>query len=323
VSPSVRSACLVLAAVFVLAGACSNDRETITVSARFDDVADLAQRAPVMFADVRVGSVKDIRLSGVRALVTMTLDPGADVPEGVVARVRRTSALGERIIDLVPPDNLPAGAPALEDGATITDTQVRADLENLVVEGSEVFGAIGASQIATLVDEGERGFGGKGEQLAELLRNLERITGAYRYETGSIDELVASIDEFNSTMAAESESHSRAVANTARAIEMLDEEDARLRRALASLARLATGGRSILDAHADEMDRFFSQADDIVATLAKDQRAIRELLRFAPGHNRNTQLVEYAEFNQILQDFVICGLNDNPADPGRRCEGDG
>jgi len=318
----VRAICVVLVAALVAGGACSGDREMIAVSARFDDVADLAPRAPVMFADVRVGNVDDIRLSGTEALVTMNLDPRADVPQGVVARVRRTSALGERIIDLVLPEDLPAGAPALEDGATIADTEVRADLENLVVEGSEIFGAIGASQIATMVDEGARGFGGRGSRLAELLRNLESITGAYRNETGTIRDLVGSIDEFNRTMAAESEAHSQAVANTARALEMLDEEDARLRRALASLARLAGGGRSILNAHVDEIDRFFSQANTIMATLAKDQNAIRELLKLAPGHNRNTQLVEYAEFNQILQDFVICGLNDNPADPGRRCKGD-
>jgi phospholipid/cholesterol/gamma-HCH transport system substrate-binding protein len=317
-----RALCGLLVAAIVAGGACNNDREVITVSARFDDVADLAPRAPVMFADVRVGNVKAIRLSGSEAVVTMDLDRDADVPSGVIARVRRTSALGERIIDLVTPDDLSDGAPALADGATIVETQVRADLENLVVEGSEIFGAIGASQIATMVDEGARGFGGRGEQLAQLVRNLETITGTYRNETGTIKELVESIDQFNRTMAAESEAHSRAVANTARAIEMLDEEDTRLRKALASLARLVTGGRSILDAHVDEMDRFFSQAKTIMATLAKDQKAIRELLQLAPGHNRNTQLVEYAEFNQILQDFVICGLNDNPADPGRRCPGD-
>ena len=317
-----RRVCVLVVAALVVGGSCSDDREMLTVSARFDDVADLAPRAPVMFADVRVGNVKGIRLSGTRALVTMKLDPRADVPRGVVARVRRTSALGERIIDLVAPDDLPAGAPALEDGATIADTQVRADLENLVVEGSEIFGAIGASQLATLVDEGARGFGGRGEQLATLLRNLESITGAYRNETRDIKELVESIDEFNRTMASESEAHSRAVANTAQAIEMLDEEGSRLRDAIASLARLATGGRSILDAHADEIDRFFSQTNTIMRTLADDQKAIRELLQLAPGHNRNTQLVEYAEFNQILQDFVICGLNDNPNDPGRRCKGD-
>lgn len=317
-----RALCVVLVAALVAGAACTNDREMIRVSAAFDDVADLAPRAPVMFADVRVGNVKDVRLRGSEALVTMDLDPDADVPQGVIARVRRTSALGERIIDLVAPDDLPDDAPALKDGATIAETQVRADLENLVVEGSEIFGAIGASQIATMVDEGARGFGGRGGQLAHLVRNLETITGTYRNETGTIKELIESIDEFNRTMAAESADHSRAVANTARAIEMLDEEDTKLRRALAGLARLATGGRSILDAHVDEMDRFFSQANTIMATLAKDQKAIRELLQLAPGHNRNTQLVEYAEFNQILQDFVICGLNDNPADPGRRCPGD-
>ena len=317
-----RTLCALLVAAMFAGGACTGNGEMITVSARFDDVADLAPRAPVMFADVRIGTVKDIRLSGTRALVTMDLDPVADVPHGVIARVRRTSALGERIVDLIVPDDLPAGAPALKDGATIADTQVRADLENLVVEGSEIFGAIGASQIATMVDEGERGFGGRGGQLAELLRNLEAITGAYRHETGDIQALIESIDEFNRTMAAEAGTHSQAVANTARAIEMLDEEDARLRAALGSLARLATGGRAILDAHVDEMDRFFSHAGTIMATLAADQTAIAELLQLAPGHHRNTQLVEYAEFNQILQDFVICGLNDNPSDPGRACKGD-
>ena len=313
---------VLLVTAVVVGVACSGDREVLTVHARFDDVADLAPRAPVTFADVRVGAVKDIRLSDDRALVTMKLDTAARVPAGVVARVRRTSALGERIIDLVAPEDLPPGAPTLADGDTIARTEVRADLENVVVEGSEIFGAIGASQIATIVDEGARGFGGRGEQFGELLTNLESITGAYRAETGDIRALVESIDEFSRTMAAESGAHSRAVANTARALEMLDDESVRLRKAIGSLARLATGSRSILDAHADEIDRFFAQANTIVATLAEDQDAIRELLKFAPGHNRNTQLVEYAEFNQILQDFVICGLNDNPDDPGRRCVGD-
>jgi hypothetical protein len=33
--------------------------------------------------------------------------------------------------------------------------------------------------------------------------------------------------------------------------------------------------------------------------------------------------VEYTQFNLILQEFIICGLNDDPSDPARRCEGDG
>jgi hypothetical protein len=69
------------------------------------------------------------------------------------------------------------------------------------------------------------------------------------------------------------------------------------------------------------MRRFFSQTRTILGTLAGQQVSIEQLLKWAPAHNRNTQLVEYREFNQVLQDFVICGLNDNPNDPARSCHG--
>jgi hypothetical protein len=62
-------------------------------------------------------------------------------------------------VDLVAPVDTPEQAPPLADGATIEDTMVRPDLEDFVVEGNDVFSAICASQIATLVDEGARGFG--------------------------------------------------------------------------------------------------------------------------------------------------------------------
>jgi hypothetical protein len=69
------------------------------------------------------------------------------------------------------------------------------------------------------------------------------------------------------------------------------------------------------------MDRFFDQMHVITATLADQQESLALLLEHAPGHNRNTQLVEYDEFNQVIQEFVICGINDNPNDPARRCGG--
>jgi phospholipid/cholesterol/gamma-HCH transport system substrate-binding protein len=314
-----RLAVALLAAVLVGAG-CSSD-PAISVQARFSDVGDLAEMAPVHYADIRVGEVTDIRLSGTEALVSISIDREANVPSDITARIRRTSVLGERIIDLVPDEDVTAESPSLKDGTTIADTEVRPDLENFVVEGSEVFGVIGASEIATMVDEGAKGFGDRGEKLATILTNFRDITGAYKGRTADIEELVKSLDRFNSTMAAEAGAHRNAVQNTSRAIEVLAQESDRLERALAGLARLAHGSRGILEAHSDEMDRFFDQMNVIVGTLADQQRSLALLLKHAPGHNRNTQLVEYDEFNQVIQEFVICGMNDNPRDPARRCRG--
>lgn len=298
---------------------CSSGDEGKIVRARFDDVGDVFPLAPVMYADISVGKVTDISLSGTQALVTMELEEDSDVPANVIARVRRTSVLGERIIDLAVPEDEQPSAAALEDGDEIGETETRADLENLVVEGNDVLGLIGASQIATMINEGARGFGGNGEALGQILVNFRDITGTLDENTDTIKSLIRNIDDFNKVVATRADAHQRAVVNTARALRVLDEESLKLTEAISSLARLATGTRSLLNSHVDEMDRFFKQARTIIGALQNQQSSIVQLLRFAPRHNRNTQLVEYIDFNQVIQDFVICGVNDNPDDPARRC----
>jgi phospholipid/cholesterol/gamma-HCH transport system substrate-binding protein len=303
----------------LLASGCSSSGG-LSVQARFSDVGSLATQAPVLMNDVKVGEVKEIALDGNLALVTMTLDPAADVPRGVTARVRSTSLLGERIVDLVIPEELPLSAPALADGDMITDTLVRPELEDLVRVGTDVLAPIAATEIATLVDEGAAGFAGQGENLNQLLGDLTQVVHAYTGQTDEIRSIIGSLNKLNSTLAEEAEAHGQSVLNTDRAIEMLAQESDELQEAIHSLTRLARGAKGILEEHVDEMDRFFEQLRVIVGVLADRQQDIVNILKFAPNHNRNTQLVEYADFNQIFQDFVICGINDDPTDPARTCE---
>lgn len=316
----IRKISLLLASVLAagLLSACGGD--SIKVTATFDDVGDLALDAPVMMADIPIGEVDNIRLAGNQAVVTMSVDPEAQVPQGVTARVRRTSVLGERIVDIVVPENLPADASLLADGDHIGDTATRSDLEDLVEEGVDVLGAVSASQLAVMIEEGAKGFGGRGLQLGNLLDNYSAIVTRYSNRSDHIVNLIGSMKRFNETVAVEADAHARAVVNTARSLEVLDQESAKLEQAIMSLGRLARGSRSILEAHSDEMGRFFQQMRVILDVLVEEQDSIAKLLRWAPGHNYNTQAVEYLDFNQVVQDFVICGLNDDPDNKARRCE---
>ena len=92
----------------------------------------------------------------------MRIDPKADVPQGVTAQIGSTSLLGERIVSLVIPRGLLSAAPNLRDGAMITRTSVEAEFEDLVKQGTDLLAPIAASQVATLVDEGAKGFAGGG-----------------------------------------------------------------------------------------------------------------------------------------------------------------
>jgi phospholipid/cholesterol/gamma-HCH transport system substrate-binding protein len=310
---------LVVALVTSLALAGCSSSHPRTLKARFSDVGDLTKGAPVMMADVTVGKVTGIKLDGYSALVSMSIDRGVQVPSGSTARVRRTSLLGERIVDLVVPDNLLAGTPALSDGATIGRTEVRPDLEDLVKEGSAALGPITESEVATLVNEGYKGFGGRGQQLGALLDNFGVIVKAYAGETDTIRSLITSMNRLNTTVALKAAAHAAALGNSERALTMLRQESVRLQAAIKALSRLSVGASRIMTQHEDEMARFFSQVQTIMGVLRSQQAAIEGLLRYAPLHNRNTQLVEFLEFNQVIQDFVICGFNEDKADPARTC----
>ena len=307
--------------VAAVAWACAPSEERISLSAGFEDVGDLAPSAPVMMADVPIGEVTDIRLVGEQAVVSMEVERSARVPKGVEARIRRTSLLGERIVDLHLPEDLSLSAPPLQDGAFLQDTDTRPDLEDLVREGSDVLAPIAASEIATLVDEGAEGFGGRGEELRAILGNFSRIVEGYSGRTDQIRSVILAMERFNSTLASRASAHALATANTARSIEVLKEETGRLERAIKSLNRLAVAGEDLLRDHSDEMGRFFNQMRVILGVLRQEQDSLIELLRWAPDHNRNLQTTEYGDFVQVYQDLIVCGLNDDPRDPARRCEG--
>lgn len=310
---------LALVISLVALTACSSGSDAIRATAEFTDVGDLAKDAPVMMADIQVGKVTDVGLQGNMALVSFEVDPSAEVPEDITVRVRRTSVLGERILDIVIPEDLPADAPLLADGAHLDETEVRSDLEDLVAEGSEVLGAVTAADLAVMIQEGARGFGGQGARLRALLRNYEDIVHAYDEDSDDIVSLIDSMRSFNSKIAARASAHSKALENSARSIRVLREESADLEEAVIALNRLAVGGKAILSEHSDEMSRFFRQMRIILTVLNGETDNIETILKHASGHNENTQRVEYAEFNQVVQEFIICGLNDDPDSMARRC----
>ena len=309
---------LLLTGLAVITAGCGGADGPLTVRASFDDVADLAPSAPVMMADIHVGKVVSIDLQNNKALITMELEREARVPRDVIARARRTSLLGERIIDLEIPEGLPANAPLLQDGQNITRTDVRPDLEDLVVEGTQVLSPISASEIGTLVDEGAKGFAGRGRELRSLLRSFRKIVGGFSQETDTINNIINSANQLNTTIAPEADAHGLAVQNTERALRVLREESDRLENAIRALNRLAVGSGSLMRAHFDDMNRFFPQMRSILGAVRSELGSLVRFLYWNILHNRNTQMVEYGEFNQVLQEFIFCGFNESE-EPARDC----
>lgn len=105
--------------------------ETYKVTARFTNVADLKNRAPVKIGGVTVGLVESITLDPVAfdAVVEMKIDSRyADIPNDSGASILTSGVLGDRYIGLDP-----GGAmEALTDGDEIFITQSAVVLETLI-----------------------------------------------------------------------------------------------------------------------------------------------------------------------------------------------
>jgi len=113
-------------------------KETYTISAKFRDVGDLRNRAPVKIGGVTIGIVESIELDPVsfEAVVKMGIASRFnELPSDTSASVLTSGVLGDRYIGLEP-----GGAPdTLQDGDEIFITQSALVLEQVI--GKYLFNA--------------------------------------------------------------------------------------------------------------------------------------------------------------------------------------
>ena len=307
-----RSASVALAALVLVAAAVSGcsrgDDPRIEATATFADVADLANGAPVQMSDVRIGQVTEIELTDDhRARVRLAVDEDVHVPAAVQARLRRTSALGEKFVELRPLTR-DEDAPRLTDGATIAEAVVVPDVEDLVSSGTELFTSISASQLAVIIEESANSVEGRGDDLALLLTRLETITEGYAGRTDTITQLIDDMGQLASDVSPAAEAHAEALSNLAESTRILDETSADLLATVESLTNLAEEGFDILVTHHDRISLQLQALRSATRAVASEQAALGRFLQFLPGHNGALSSALQNDFAQVIGDIIICGL---------------
>ena len=106
------------------------NRDTYTVSARFDNIGGLKARSPVRSAGVTVGRVTSIGLDQktYQGLVTMEIEKGVQFPRDSSAKILTSGLLGDQYIGIEPG----ADEKNLAAGEMIKQTQSAVVLENLI-----------------------------------------------------------------------------------------------------------------------------------------------------------------------------------------------
>ena len=297
---------------------------TLTASAKFTDVGDLASGASVQMADIPVGHVISITLVGTEARVTMVLNQSADVPQNLSAQLRRTSLLGERFIDLIPNSSDPGGP--MPNREVIADTSVQPGIAELLSAGATVIGAVNSTQLANLVASSAQGFGGQGQNLRQLLDSLGTVIHGYAGRTSTIRSLITNADQLTSTLAPQATQNAQAITTLSQTTGVFANQSARLVNLLQSLNDLSVQSRSILESYTPQIDDQLTGLASTVHSLQATEGDLGSFLQFLPGHNAALQELTRDNQVQILTDLIVCGLpngGSNPAIPAQTCGGSG
>lgn len=308
---------LVVLAGALLASSCTLPGQVdgpVELTATFDDVGDLVAGHSVQVADVRVGSVVGIDLTDdFRAEVTMRIKDDLRLPEGSEAILRTTSLLGEKFIELRPPEG-PDGRPAstgpfLQDGAVLADTSEAPELEFVAQEAVEVLGGVLSNDLVTLIETGSAAFGGRAAELGSVIDSLAAVSGALAEQTTDIVTIIDGLDRASATLAGGSERIDALLVNLARTTDLLaDNRDLTLQ-TLRDLTRLASAQNEIVfEPFRDDIDRQIGQLDAILDIVARQRGEVGVLVDWLAQFAVKTPAGIPEDFAQVYLWAVIAPL---------------
>ncbi|OXM46172.1 MCE family protein [Amycolatopsis alba] len=240
----------------------------IRVTASFTNVLDLVPQSGVKVNDVPVGQVRTVDLApdGRSAIVGLLINGDVNLPANAVARLRQASILGEKFVELAPPDDgTPSGR--LADGAVIPIAS-----SSLTPEIEEVFGALslllnggGVAQVQNITRELNDALGGKESAARSLLSNLDTFVRGLDEHKAEITRAIESVNKLAATLNANTDEIKATLNGLTPGIEVLNQQ----RQALVGMLKSLDGLTSVA------VDTVNRSKDDLVADL----KALEPLLR--------------------------------------------
>lgn len=268
----------------------------------FDDVLDLVEQASVRVDDVTVGSVEKVELDGWQARVTLRLKKDVDLPANAVARVRQTSLLGEKFVELAPP----LGAVAtgrLADGAEIPAERSsrNPEVEEVFTATAALLNGGGLTEVQTIGVELSRALAGREGEIRSVLRRVDTLVGALDARKGEIVRALDAVDRLAASFAAQKAVIGDALDAIAPALTVLADQRADLTRLLVKLDRLGVVGTRVVRASREDTLADLRLLEPVLAQVvsvrAELGRTVDHLVAF-------TQLVPRAIPGDYLQLFV-------------------
>ncbi|MFD9888684.1 MCE family protein [Amycolatopsis sp. NPDC059027] len=289
-----------------------------SVQVQFGDVADLVPQAAVKVNDVPVGKVTAIELGKDNHTVTVsvTVNRSAVLPGNATARLRQSSLLGEKYVDLSPPVGQAAQG-QLAEGATIpvSRTTKTAEVEQVLGAVSLLLNGGGLEQAQTITKELNQAMSGNETRIRSLLSNVTTLASTLDKQRESITKAVDGVAQLSATIAKQRGDVANALERLTPGVQVLNQQREQfvgLLRAVDKLSGVAV----------DTVNR---SKDDMVADLRALAPTLRQLAAAGDSLPKSLELLLTFPFSdaglavikgdyanaEIVADFKLDSLLNN------------
>ena len=168
---------------------------SFVVQAQMPEVSNLQPNTAVQVSDVNVGTVTKIERQGWHALVTMRLNGDVNLPANATVTLAQTSLLATLHLELAPPAGVPAQG-KLANGSVIPLSAAGAypNNEQTLAMVSMLLNGGGLGQLQDITQAFGTAFGGRGQNLRDLLEQLNKFVA---YLNDQKDDIIAATDSLN------------------------------------------------------------------------------------------------------------------------------
>lgn len=239
-------------------------RPTYKLTASFSDATGLVKGDEVRLAGVRIGKVGSLEVKRGKAVAKINVDTRHRLPDGSRFELRWKNLLGQRFVQVVPPD-----------GATLDGPVIKPDA------------AIGADRTAAAAD------------LSTLLNNTQPILA--KLDTPTLNRVMAT---FASALQGREASLNQAIGDSSRLVSMLSQRADLIGNSITDFATLLDGiaghdaeVRKLLDSLAATSETLAARADDLGEAAGKTGVFTTTLARIlqANGTDVDTALAHAAK----------------------------
>ena len=243
-----------------------------TVYVQVADTLALNTNSRVRVADVFVGTVREIKLQDWVPTLTLTLEPGIELPANATAKIGQSSILGTQHVELAAPAD--PSPQRLKDGATIPlkNSSSFPTIERTLASLATVLRGGGIPNLEIIQTEVNNLLTGNADQIRDFLNNLDVFTAGLNKQREDIARAIESSNEFFAYVASRNNTVDQLLVDLPPLVEYLAGAKDRVTDAVLALGRFnKVTGDSLSAARAD--------LDTNLATL---QRPLKQLGRGAP-----------------------------------------